>query len=196
MFTYIIFAVLLLFVFAYYCAFEYYRYKTAKKLAGALGGKAVFRLGRSYLKRDLDGMEERVWVVPDDKMAWGSILSAGKPPAGKLFLQRAAAPVFRFHIEPMTNPLFRTITLGSLKDANFNVTRLDENLRLRTDNRAEAAAYFSAPENQQALIDLFLAGFTQLKGDRGTIVATMEGISAEDCIPEKIDRSLGCLRRF
>jgi hypothetical protein len=74
MLIYIIFAVLMLFVFAYYFAFEYYRYKTAKMLADGLDGRAVFRIGRSYMERDQDGVKERVWVVPDDKMAWGSFL--------------------------------------------------------------------------------------------------------------------------
>ncbi|MFC1813555.1 hypothetical protein ACFL03_12795 [Thermodesulfobacteriota bacterium] len=196
MLIYIIFGVFLLFVFAYYFAFEYCRYKTAKMLADELGGRAVFRIGRSYMKRDQDGMEERAWVVPDDKMAWGSILSASTPPLGMLFLQRAAAPVFRFYIEPKTGTLLRSISFGSLKDADFNVSHLDENLRLRTNNHAEAAAYFSALKNQQALVALFLAGFTQLKGDHGAIVATMKGISAEDCSPEKVNRHLKHLRSF
>ena len=91
MLIYIIFAVLMLFVFAYYFAFEYCRYKIAKMLADGLGGRAVFRIGGSYMKRDQDGVEERAWVVPDDSMAWGSILSAVKPSSGMLFLQRAKA---------------------------------------------------------------------------------------------------------
>ena len=196
MLIYIIFAVLMLFVFAYYFAFEYYRYKTAKMLADGLGGRAVFRIGRSYMKRDPDGVEERAWVVPDDNMAWGSILSASTPPSGMLFLQRAAAPVFRFYIEPKTGTLLRSISLGSLQDADFNVSQLDENLRLRTNSHAEAASYFSEPKKQQALVALFIAGFTQLKGDHSAIVATMKGCTAENCSPGKINRYLRHLRSF
>ncbi len=196
MLIYIIFAVLMLFVFAYYFAFEYYRYKTAKRLSDKLGGRAVFRIGGSYMKRDQAGVVERAWVVPDDKMAWGSILSVLPPPLGILFLQRATAHDFRFYIEPKTGALFRSISLGSLKDADFNVPHLDENLRLRTNSQAEAASYFSEPKKQQALVALFLAGFTQLKGYHGAIVATMKGCSAENFSPEKIDRHLGHLRNF
>jgi hypothetical protein len=185
----------LLFV-AYYFAFEYSRYKTAKMLAEGLGGRAVFRLGRSQMRRDHDGVQERVWTVPDDRMAWGSLLMVLRPPAGILCLQRDADPGFRFQIEPKTGVLFRTISLGSLKDAEFHVPQLDENLRLQTNRPAKAASYFSAPETQQALVALFGAGFAQLKGNRGAIVATLKGISDEDLVPGSIDRSLGHLRSF
>ncbi|MCX5733046.1 MAG: hypothetical protein NTW68_01790 [candidate division NC10 bacterium] len=188
-------AFMLLFV-AYYFAFEYSRYKTAKMLAEGLGGRAVFRLGRSQMRRDHDGVQERAWIVPDDKMAWGSLLSALRPPAGLLFLQRDADPGFRFHIEPRTGMLWRTISLGSLKDAEFTVPQLDQSLRLRTNRPAEAASCFSAPETQHALVALFGAGFIQLKGDHGAIVASMKGISADDLSPGNIDRYLSHLRSF
>jgi hypothetical protein len=190
------FAILLLFVLAYYGAFEYNRYQTAKTLAKGLGGRAVFRPGKSYMRRDPDEGQERAWIVPDDKMAWGSILSVLFPPAGVLYLQRNADPGFRFHIEPKAGMLWRTISLGSLKDANFNLPRLDERFRLRTNHPAEAAAYFSAADRQQALVELFHAGFSQLKGDHGAIVATMKGVSAEDLSPGNIDRFLRHLRVF
>ena len=196
MLIYAPFAIMLLFVFAYYFAFEYSRYKTAKILAEGLGGKAVFRLGRSYMRRDHDGVQERAWIVPDDKMAWGSFLSALLPSAVILFLQRDTDPGFRFHIEPKAGMLFRTISLGSLNDGDFTVPQLDENLRLRTNRPAEAAAYFSAPEREQALVALFGAGFTQLKGEHGAIVATAKGISADNLSPGGIDRFLGHLRSF
>jgi hypothetical protein len=188
-------AFMLLFV-AYYFAFEYSRYKTAKMLAEGLGGRAVFRLGRSQMRRAHAGVQERAWIVPDDKMAWGSLLMVLRPPAGILCLQRDADPGFRFQIEPKTGMLWRTITLGSLKDAEFHVPQLDENLRLQTNRPAEAAAYFSAPETQQALVALFGAGFIQLKGDHGAIVATMKGISDDDLSPGAIDRHLSHLRNF
>ena len=196
MFIYIIFAVLLIFVFAYYFAFEYSRYKTAKMIAEGLGGRAVFRIGSSYMRLNNDGVEERAWIVPDDNMAWGSILSASRPPAGVLFLQRKKDLGFRFHVEPKAGMLMRAISLGSLKDADFKVPQLDERLRLRTNNHAEAASYFSVPQKQQAIAALFLAGFTLFKGDQGVIVATMKGISAENCNPGRIDRYLRCLRSF
>jgi hypothetical protein len=187
MIVYIIFAVFLAFAFAYYFAFEYCRYKMARMLAEGLGGKAVFKLGRSYMRRAQDGVEERAWVVPDDKMAWGSILSILKPDMGVLFLQRDKGPDFRFHIEPKTNMFLRTISLGALKEAEFNVPQLDESLRLRTNNHPEAERYFCAPEKQQALTALFLAGFTRLEGNRGAIMASMKGISTENLDTEKID---------
>jgi hypothetical protein len=31
-------------------------------------------MGRSYMQRDDGGVEERAWIAPDDKMAWGSIV--------------------------------------------------------------------------------------------------------------------------
>ena len=188
-------AFILLFV-VYYGAFEYSRYKTAKMLAEGLGGRAVFRLGRSQMRREHDGVQERAWIVPDDKMAWGSLLSVLYPPAGMLLLQRDADSGFRFQIEPKTGMLWRTITLGSLKDAEFHVPQLDESLRLQTNRPVEAATYFAAPETQQALVALFGAGFIQLKGDYGAIVATMKGISQDDLSPEAIDRHLNHLRSF
>jgi hypothetical protein len=188
-------AFMLLFV-VYYGAFEYSRYKTAKMLAKGLGGRAVFRLGRSQMRRDHDEVQERAWIVPDDKIAWGSLLMALYPPAGILCLQRDAAPGFRFQIEPKTGMLWRTITLGSLKDADFHVPQLDKSLRLQTNRPAEAATYFAAPDTQHALVALFSAGFIQLKGDHGAIVATMKGISQDDLSPEAIDRHLNHLRSF
>ncbi len=86
MLIYIIFAVLLLFVFACYFSFEYCRYKTVGLLAEALGWIAVFKPGGSYMSRNHGGAEERAWIVPDDRMAWGSILSVLRPPAGILRL--------------------------------------------------------------------------------------------------------------
>jgi hypothetical protein len=192
--TYLILALLFLFFFTCYAASEYYRYKTARMLAEGLGGRAVFKISRSFMRRDHDGVEERAWIVPDDRMAWGSILSALSPPAGILYLRRERGPDFRFHIEPKTGVLLRTVALGNLKAADFNAAGLDEKLRLRTHNRTEAARYFAAPEKQQALIALFRAGFTQLKGDYDGIVATMKGISAEDLNPEKIGLYFGHLR--
>lgn len=88
MVVYIIFILMLVFVVAYYSSFEYCRYKMAKMLAAGLGGKAVFKLGWSYMSRSYEGLEERVWIVPDDKMAWGSLRSIFLPPMGKLFLWR------------------------------------------------------------------------------------------------------------
>jgi len=112
--------------------------------------------------------------VPDDKMAWGSILSVLTPHMGILFLQRGRGPGFRFHIEPKTCMLLRTISLSSLKEYEFNVPKLDESLRLQTNNRPEAVRYFFAPEKQQALTALFLAGFTRLKSDHGAIMVESE----------------------
>lgn len=129
-------------------------------------------------------------------MAWGSILSALRPPEGMLFVQRNTDPGFRFHIEPKTGKLWRTMSLGSLKEADFNVPQLDESLRLRTNSHAKAASYFSASEERQALVALLRAEFTQLKGDHGAIVATLKGISAESLSPERIDRYLEHLRSF
>jgi hypothetical protein len=190
------FAILLLFMLAYYSAFEYSRYKIAKMLAAALGGRAEFRLGKSQMRRHQDGAEERVWVVPDDKMAWGSIFSAVMPSTARLFVQRDADPGFRFHIEPKAGMLWRTISLGGLKAAEFHAPQLDTRLRLRTNRPAEAAAYFSAPGAQAALVALFDAGIAVLKGHHGTIVATMKNISAEDHSPRSIERYFGYLRSF
>jgi hypothetical protein len=191
---YAIFAAFFLFIFAYYFAFEHSRYKTAKMLSERLGGRAVFRIGRSYMRRNYDGAEERVWIEPDDKMAWGSILSVLRPSSTILFLQRKWNFDFRFDIEPKTGILFRTLSMGTLKDTPFNVPQLDESLRLRTDNHAEAATYFFSPERQEALIALFIAGFTHVRGDHTAIVATMKGISAEDLNPQKVDLHLRHLR--
>ena len=183
----IIFGVILLFFLVYYSAFEYTRYKAARLLGKGLGGQAVFRMGRSYMQRDDGGVEERAWIAPDDKMAWGSILSVLMPPAGVLFLRRGDDPGFRFHVEPKAGMLYRTVLLNGLKDTEFNVPQLDERLRLRTDDPAGAALYFSAPERRQALAELFLVGFSLVKGGRGGIVATMKGVSAENLGPERID---------
>ena len=196
MLIYIPFAIMLVFVFAYYFAFEYCRYKTARMMAEGLGGIAVFKLGGSYMRRNHDGVEERAWIVPDDKMAWGSLRSILSPPLGKLFLQRSKDPGLRFDIEPRTGILFRTLSLDTLQEADFNVPQLDKSLRLRTDKHAEAGRYFFAPEKQQALTALFLAGFSRLKGDHGGVLATMPGISTEDLIPERIDLFLKHLRSF
>jgi hypothetical protein len=182
---YAIFAAFFLFIFAYYFAYEHCRYKTAKILSEGLGGRAVFRIGRSYMRRDHDGAEERVWIDPDDKMAWPTSFLASSPAI--LFLQRKWNADFRFDIEPKTGILFRTLCMGTLKDSPFNVPRLDGSLRLRTDNHVEAAAYFFSPERQDALIALFLAGFTYVRGDHTAIVATMKGISTKNLNPQKID---------
>lgn len=192
----IIFGAVFLFFLVYYSAFEYTRYKTARLLAEGLGGRAVFSIGRSYMRRDDDGVEEKAWIAPDDKMAWGSMLSVLMPPAGVLFLQRAGDPGFRFHIEPKAGTLYRTVLLNGLKDTQFNVPLLDERLSLRTDDPARAAFYFSAPEKRQALADLFLGGFTRIKGGRGGIVATMKDVSAENLGPERIGLYLTHLRSF
>lgn len=196
MIIYIIFTVLLVFVFAYYFAFEYFRYKTAKIMAEGLGGRAVFKLSRSYMRREHDGVEEMAWIVPDDKMAWGSLLTVLLPPSGKLFLRRNRYPGFCFDIEPKTGMLFRTLSIDALKEADFNVPQLDESLRLRTNNLAEADRYFFAPEKQQALTALFLAGFTRLKGDHGGIIATMQGLSTENPTSERIGLLFKHLRSF
>jgi hypothetical protein len=148
------------------------------------------------MRRAHAGVQERAWIVPDDKMAWGSLLMALRPSAGILYLQRDAAPGFRFQIEPKTGMLWRTIALGNLKDTEFHVPQLDKSLRLQTNRPAEAPSYFAAPETQLALVALFGAGFIQLKGDHGAIVATMKGISDDDLSPGAIDRFLRHLRSF
>lgn len=196
MVIYIIFTIFFIFVFAYFFSFEYCRYKTAKMIAAGLGEKAVFKLGGSYMRRSYDGVEERAWIVPDDKMAGGSLLSVLSPSLSKLFLQRYRDPGFRFDIEPRTSILFQTLSLGTLKDTKFNVPQLDQSLRLRTNNQAEANRYFLAPEKQQALTALFLAGVTRLKSGNGGIIATMQGISTEDLNPERIDILFKHLRSF
>ncbi len=195
MIIYILFSILLAAVFAYYFAFESFRYKAAKKMAKGLGGNAVFMLGRSYMKRYYDGVEERVWMVPVNKTTLGDDFTEFLPSPGKLFLQRKRDPGFRFTIEPRTGLLFRTLSFDSLKETVFHVPQLDEVLRLRTDNPAAAAHYFSWPEKQKALSALFHAGFKNVKGD-GSITAAMHGISEKDIDTERIGRYLGLLRCF
>jgi hypothetical protein len=183
-------------VFSYYVAFEYYRYKMARMMALGLGGSAVFRLGSSYMRRYHSGVEERAWIVPDDKMAWGSVLSILTLSESMLFMRRDADPGFRFNIEPRKGSLLRSVSLGCLKDADFHVPQLDKDLRLRTSKHVEAVTYFGTPERQQATSALFLAGATKLKSDHGAIVATMKGIAAEDLNPGRIDDYLRYLRAF
>lgn len=202
MVVYIIFILMLVFVVAYYSSFEYCRYKMAKMLAAGLGGKAVFKLGWSYMSRSYEGLEERVWIVPDDKMAWGSLRSIFLPPMGKLFLWREKNLHFRFYIEPKTSVLLRTLFMDTLKETNFNVPQLDKNLRLRTNNSLETYSYFLAPEKQRALTAFFLEdytgfeGFTQLKGENDGIIAIMQGITTESISPERIDLFFKYLRSF
>jgi hypothetical protein len=194
MIGYIIFSVLAIFALAYYFAFENFCYKAAKTIAEGLGGSAVFRLGRSYMRRYYDGVEERVWVAPKDQRALvDTDFTAWFPSPGKLFLQRKRDPGFRFDIEPKTGILSRTLSLGALKEAVFHVPQLDETLRLRTNNSAEAARYFSDSEKQKALIALFHAGFKSLKGD-GSIIAAMHGVSEKDINADSIGRYLQYLR--
>jgi len=190
----VLFSALALFVLAYYFAFEYCRYRMAKTMAAGLGGNAVFRLGRSYMSRMHEGGEERAWVVPDDKMAWGSLLSAATPSLARLHVWRSGDPGFRFHIEPRSGLLFRTLSLNALKETPFNVQQLDDNLRLLTSDRSEAGRHFSVPETQQAVTSLFSEGFAQLKGDKDGIVATMQSISTGDVEPERIALFLEHLR--
>jgi hypothetical protein len=196
MFVQIVFSAVILFILVYYSAFEYSRYKTARLLAARLGGRAVFRIGGSYMRRENDGVEERVWIAPDDRIAWGSILTVLRPPSGVLLLRRRSDPGFRFHIEAKTGVLYRTILPPGLKETEFNVKRLDERLRVRTDDATQASFYFSVPERQLGVIALFLDGFTLVKGDRRGVTATMKDVSAEDLGPEKIDLYLGQLRNF
>ena len=110
MLIYSIFSALFLFVFAYYFAFEYSRYKMARMLAAGLEGSVVFKIGGSFMRRNHSGLEERAWVMPDDRMAWGSILSVLTPPGGMLFLRRDANLGFRFLIEPKSGLLFKTVS--------------------------------------------------------------------------------------
>jgi len=91
----------------------------------------------------------RTWVVPDDKMAWGSILTIVIPPTAKLILQRYRPLGFSFYIGSKASMLFRTISL-TLKTADFNVAQLDETLRLQTKDPAKAVLYFAATDKQQA----------------------------------------------
>lgn len=191
----VLFSALALFVLAYYVAFEYRRYRTAKTMATGLGGKVVFRLGGSYMSRMHDGREERAWIVPDDKMAWGSLLSAATPSLARLHVWRNGDPGFRFHIEPRTGMLFRTLSLNALKEVAFNVHHLDDHLRLLASDRSGAERYFLGPETQQAVTALFREGVTQIKGGRDGIVATMQGISTGDLEPERIGRIFEHLRR-
>ncbi|MBT0653082.1 hypothetical protein [Geomobilimonas luticola] len=191
----VLFSALALFVLAYYVAFEYRRYVTAKTMAAGLGGNAVFRFGGSYMSRMHDGREERAWVVPDDKMAWGSLLSAATPSLARLHVWRKGGPGFRFHIEPRTGVLFRTLSLNTLKEAAFNVQHLDDNLRLLASDRREAGRYFLAPETELALTALFRDGFAQVRGDGDGIVAMMPGISSGDLEPERLALFFEHLRR-
>lgn len=196
MFSNLVMAIIFLGLFAYYLAFEYCRYKAARMLAEGLDGRAVFRIGRSYMRRDHQGVEERVWIRPDDKMAWGGGPFVSTRPLGKLFLRRQRDPGFRFNIEPKQGFLFRNVSLDIFSAADFNVPELDKKLRLQTSNREEAAHYFFAPEKQQALLDLFREGFTRFACGHGKMVATRKGISTEDLIPERIDHYFKLLRNF
>lgn len=186
---------MLVVVFAYYFSFESFRYKAAKKMAEGLGGNAVFSLGRSYMRRHYDGVEERVWIVPVNKTTLGDDFTEFLPSPGKLFLLRKRDPGFRFTIETRTGLLFRTLSFDGLNENAFHVPQLDEVLRLRTNNPSEAARYFSWPEKQKALSALFKAGFKNIKGD-GSITAAMHGISEKDIDTEKISRHLQHLRCF
>lgn len=189
----IFFAIFMLFLLVYYAAFEYCRYKMAKMMAGMLGGRAVYKPNGSYMRRYYKDAEERAWVVPDDKMAWGSSPSLVSPPTAKLILRRSHAPGFSFQIEPRKNILFRTLSPG-LKTAAFNVPQLDKVLRLRADNAIEAGRFFVVPEKQQALLALFQAGFAQVKGGRKAVSAIMTGISQKSISTAGLDRSFGQLR--
>ena len=148
------------------------------------------------MRRNHKDVEERVWIVPDDKMAWGSILTIVTPSTARLILQRHSPLSFRFYIECKAGTLFRAISLGTLKTADFNVAQLDETLRLQTNDPAKAALYFAATDKQQALMALYHAGFTQIKGDRNAIMATMAGLSGESIIPDRLDHYFKQLRRF
>lgn len=126
--------------------------------------------------------------MPDNKMAWGSILTIVSPSTARLILQRRRPLSFRFYIERKAGTLFMTISLGTLKTADFNVAQLDETLRLQTNDPAKAALYFSATDKQQALMALYHAGLTQIKGDRNAIMATMAGLSGESIILDRLDQ--------
>jgi hypothetical protein len=192
----VFFAISILFVLVYYFAFEYCRYKMAKGMADGLGGSAVFKIGGSYMRRHHEGVEERAWVVPDDKMAWGSILTMIIPSTAKLILQKNKPLGFRFYIERKAGMLLRAISLGTLKTADFNVPQLDETLQLQTNDPVEAARYFAATDKQQALMALFLAGFIQIKGGRNAITAIMTDLSDESINPDRLDHHFEQLRRF
>jgi len=192
----IVFYAILFYFLVYFVALEYSRYKMAGMMARGLGGKPVYRIHGSYMKRDNGNVEERAWVKPDDKMAWGSIWSIIWPATAVLFLQRRTGPGLSFHIEPKTNVLIRPMRLNSLKSAHFNVPRLDDVLTLRINKPAEAANYFLSREKQEALVELFSADFTELSADRGGVLATRKGITKKDMTPENIDRYFRHLRAF
>lgn len=190
------FTILILFVLVYYFAFEYCRYKVAKVMAEGLGGSAVFKIGGSYMRRHHEGVEERAWVVPDDKMAWGSILTMVIPSTARLVLQRHSSPGFRFNVERKVNMLLRDISLGTLKTADFDVPQLDETLRLQTNDPVEAARYFATTDRQQALMAVYAAGFVQVKGDRNAVMAIMTDLSDESISPDKLDHYFEHLHRL
>ncbi len=192
----IVFYAILFFFFVYIAAFEYARYKMALMMAHGLGGKAVYKMRGSFMKRDHEGVEERVWVKPDDRMAYGSLWGIVRPPAAVLFVQRRLDPGFRFRIAPRVNVLFQPMRLSGLKTADFNVPMLDEVLTLRVDNPAEATDYFLPQERQEALVALFSTGFTELAADRNGILATRGRVTEKDLNPERIDLCLGHLRAF
>lgn len=192
----IVFYTILFFFLVYFIAFEYSRYKLAGMLARGLGGKAVYRIHGSYMKRDNGRVEERAWVKPDDKMAWGSIWSIIRPSTAVLFLQRRLDTGFSFRIEPKTNVLVRPMRLSSLKSAYFNVPELDDILTLHVGKPAEASARFLPRERHDALVELFSSDFTELSANRNGILATKKGVTEEDLRPEKIDLYLKYLRAF
>ena len=193
---YAIFACLLCFVLIYFAAFEYTRYTFARRWAKGLGGKAVFRIGRSHMERTRGGVQERVWINPDDKMAWGSILTAFTPSLATLFLEKETLIDFCFHVEAKTGTLFRTLSFKAFKTVDFGVRDADESLRLTTDDRAKAVPYFSLPQRRQAMMDLFASGCTFLRGRPGSIVAGAKGTSKEDTTTEAIGRYLDYLKNL
>lgn len=190
----LIFAGLLAFVILYFVAFERSRYNFAKMIAGGLGGEAVFRIGRSYMKRFHGEVEERVWIVPDQHKAWGSIWSIFTSTAKVLCLFRAVDPGLRFYIEPKAGALFRSISLGGLKKAAFNIPGLDEALDLRANDPVEAMTYFLQTERHRAVLALFEAGFTRIRTDRGGIEAAMDEVPDKDLAPERLDSYLKHMR--
>lgn len=184
----IVFYAILFFFLIYFIAFEYSRYKMARMMARELAGKAVYRIHGSYMKRHDGSVEERAWVKPDDKMAWGSVSSILWPSTAVLYLLRCADPGLAFLVEPKTGVLVRPMRLNSLKDSRFNVPTLDDALRLSGGKPAETTAYFLLRERQEALVGLFSEDFSELKGDRAGILATRKNIRKEDLDPEKIQR--------
>lgn len=180
-----LFALLALFVLGYYAAFEYSRYKTAGILSKACGGRVVFKLGGSYMRRHRQGAEERAWVVPDDGMAWGSLLTLAVPASAQLVMQRFSSPGFAFAVELKTGVLFRSLAAGRLKTAAFEVPRLDATLNLRTDDTAKAGRHFADAARQEALLQLFQAGFRQVRGNGTDITAVLPGGSARE--PDRLD---------